>query len=100
MSDVLERLLEHSVILSNAFSILPGTPLVFGLLNAKQAVKDDALLLQVTFPKHQTFFGFFYVLFLEKFLTFQFASQQTNPSKFLFGPAITADYQNINLNFS
>jgi hypothetical protein len=27
MSDVLERLLEHSVILSNAFSILPGTPL-------------------------------------------------------------------------
>jgi hypothetical protein len=43
MSDVLERLLEHSVILSNAFSILPGTPLVFGLLNAKQAVKDDAL---------------------------------------------------------
>jgi hypothetical protein len=30
MSDVLERLLEHSVILSNAFSNLPGTPLVFG----------------------------------------------------------------------
>jgi hypothetical protein len=50
MSDVLERLLEHSVILSNAFSILPGTPLVFGLLNAKQAVKDDALLL---IPMHQ-----------------------------------------------
>jgi hypothetical protein len=48
MSDVLERLLEHSVILSNAFSILPGTPLVFGLLNAKQAVKDDALLLICT----------------------------------------------------
>ena len=45
MSDVLERLLEHSVILSNAFSILPGTHLVFCLLNAKEAVKDDALLL-------------------------------------------------------
>jgi hypothetical protein len=48
MSAVLERLLEHSVILSNAFSILPGTPLVLGLLNAKQAVKDDALLLICT----------------------------------------------------
>jgi hypothetical protein len=48
MSDVLERLLEHSVILSNAFSILLGIPLVFGLLNAKQAVKDDALLLICT----------------------------------------------------
>jgi hypothetical protein len=48
VSDVLERLLEHSVILSNAFSILPGTPLGFGLLNAKQAVKDDALLLICT----------------------------------------------------
>jgi hypothetical protein len=46
MSDVLERL--HSVILSKAFSILPGTLLVFGLLNAKQAVKDDALLLICT----------------------------------------------------
>jgi hypothetical protein len=48
MADVLERLLEHSVILSNACSILSGTPHVFGLLNAKQAVKDDALLLICT----------------------------------------------------
>jgi hypothetical protein len=32
----------HLGFAANAFSILPGTPLVFGLLNAKQAVKDDA----------------------------------------------------------
>jgi hypothetical protein len=47
MFDVLERLLEHSVILSNAFSILPGTPLSL-VYYAKQAVKDDALLLICT----------------------------------------------------